>query len=245
VNDFPQPVDLLCHVEVPTKIVSLVPAGTVVAKGRLVCELDPGPLQDQRVNQRIAVQSAQANFQNSRLARENADLALSQYQSMLRPRELEEIDAETKLAEAEIGQAEAQRESASKKDEAGKADHLKQAEVALLRGRLDLKKAQNRGMVAELAHFTRLRDLTQAVERTRSAELAKEAIVQLEKDKIVKLERQIRHCKIYAPIAGRVVHPRPERAGELQADGASAIAVGARVRERQWLLQIIPVEGKE
>jgi HlyD family secretion protein len=244
VSDFPQPVDVLCHMEGSSRILFLVPAGTVVQKGLLVCELDPAPIKDQMVNQRIALQSAEANYQNARLDRENADLAVNQYQSILRPRELEEIQDETKLAEAEIGQAEAQREAANKMGEAGKAE-LRQADVALLRGRLDLKKSQNRGMVAELASSGRLRELTQAVERTRNAELAKEQIVQLEKNKIFKLERQIRRCKIYAPIGGRVVHPKLERAGDPRTDRSSAIEVGAQVRERQWLLQIVSVGARE
>ena len=54
---------MLCRVEGRTTIISIVPEGTKVKKGDLVCELDSALLRDQLTNQRIATQGAEASYQ--------------------------------------------------------------------------------------------------------------------------------------------------------------------------------------
>src|SRR5262245_59853344 len=64
--------DVLCQVEGATTIISLLPEGTRVKKGDLVCELDSASLRDQLTNQRIATQGARASYQNAKLTHEVA-----------------------------------------------------------------------------------------------------------------------------------------------------------------------------
>ena len=56
-----------------TTIIKLVPEGSIVKKGQIVCELDSAALKDQLVNQQITVKSAEANLENAKLARVNAE----------------------------------------------------------------------------------------------------------------------------------------------------------------------------
>ena len=62
--------DVYCEVEGQTTIIKILPEGTKVAKGDLVCELDSASLKDQLINQKITTKSAEANFMNAKLTRE-------------------------------------------------------------------------------------------------------------------------------------------------------------------------------
>ena len=53
---------MFCQVEGSTTIISLLPEGTKVKKGQLVCELDSSALQDRLKNQRIATLGAEAAY---------------------------------------------------------------------------------------------------------------------------------------------------------------------------------------
>jgi RND family efflux transporter MFP subunit len=62
-------------VEGMTKIASIVPEGTKVEKGQLVCELDSSALQEKLADQEAATAAAEAAYQTARLARERAEQA--------------------------------------------------------------------------------------------------------------------------------------------------------------------------
>ena len=48
----------------------------MVKKGQIVCRLDSAGLQDQLVNQKITVKAAEASYENAKLAREVAEIAV-------------------------------------------------------------------------------------------------------------------------------------------------------------------------
>jgi RND family efflux transporter MFP subunit len=64
---------LIYRLPFDTTIVSILPEGTKVMKGQLVCELDSAALRDNLTNQNITAKGAEAAYQNARLARENAE----------------------------------------------------------------------------------------------------------------------------------------------------------------------------
>ena len=53
--------DAYCLVEGQTTIIMILPEGTPVKKGQIVCQLDSASLKDQLVNQKITTKSAEAN----------------------------------------------------------------------------------------------------------------------------------------------------------------------------------------
>jgi len=57
-------------------IVSNQPDGARVAKGEVVCELDPSGLQERLASEELAIQGADAELQGARLAREVAAMAV-------------------------------------------------------------------------------------------------------------------------------------------------------------------------
>ena len=102
--------DVLCQVEGRTTIISIVPEGTRVKKGDLVCELDSASLRDPLTNQKIATQGAEAAYQNARLARENAEIAVKEYQEGTYLLDKATILGEIKLAESALQKARARLE---------------------------------------------------------------------------------------------------------------------------------------
>ena len=75
----PHTQDAYCLIEGRTTIIMISPEGTPVKKGQIVCELDSACLKDQLINQKITVKSAEANYENAKLAREVAEIAVMEY----------------------------------------------------------------------------------------------------------------------------------------------------------------------
>src|SRR5262249_76680 len=68
--------DVFNKVEGQLTIISILPEGTRVKKGDLVCELDSSALRDNLVNQKIQTEQAEAAHQNAVLTLEVAKIAV-------------------------------------------------------------------------------------------------------------------------------------------------------------------------
>src|SRR5262249_28405536 len=79
--------DAYCEVEGTRTVSRIVPEGTQVKKGVVVCELDSAARKDQLINQRITTKSAEAAFQDAKLAREVAEIAVREYVEGIYPQE--------------------------------------------------------------------------------------------------------------------------------------------------------------
>jgi RNA polymerase sigma factor (sigma-70 family) len=177
--------DAYNRVEGQRKILSILPEGTVVKKGQLVCELDSSDLTDKLKNQKIATLGAAAAFENAKLTREVAEITEREFLEKDKKKESDPIERYTK--------------------------------------------------------DKTIKELRSEVEKARSDEVAKQAAYELEKDKEVKLETQIKNCKIFASGDGPVVHANdPNRLF----GGRPQIAPGAPVRERQKIFSIPDLAGQ-
>jgi RND family efflux transporter MFP subunit len=245
------------EVEGQTTILSIVPEGSAVKKGQLVCELDSSSLQDQRVNQQSVVQKAEAEFQNAHRASEVAEITLVEYTEGLSNNELARLNAEIKLAEANFarGQRRLERtqQTRQKVDEYLRkaetltaaelvadldlSERLDDAELAINRESLALEISQNRKKLYE--QFTRpkiTKQLEIELERCRSEEQKKREALELEKSKLDKLSQQLNRCKLVAPSDGLVVYATdPNRP---VGRSRTAIEPNATVRERQLIFRI-------
>ena len=93
---------IYCLVPGQTTIIAVVAEGSLVKKGDLVCELDSAALWDQLVNQKITLKSAEANYENAKLSRETAEIAVVEYEEGIRKLQLLETEGNVKIAEAEL-----------------------------------------------------------------------------------------------------------------------------------------------
>ncbi len=210
-------------------ILTLVPNGSIVKKGEVVCELDTGEGAETLTNQRITMIHARTSHRRNETALEIAELSLAEYQSGLVLLQEQETEAAVKKAEASLAIADSQfAAKKTDKDAAARSD-----------ARTELELAQRRKDV--LLHYTkakRIKELNLAIEVAKAELQASKEIWELESSKEKQLEREIAACKINAPRDGKLVYaygPEPRKPGE------PPIEMGWQVQPNQLLFKIVPV----
>ena len=245
--------DVVAHVEAPTRILSILGEGVKVKKGDLVAELDSAALRDQLMHQRSVAQAALAAYNNARLSREVAEIAVKEYEDGVYPQDRQSIQSEIKKAELGSQKSESrlertltarQRLSAvlSRKDrnteptdivaEVDLDDRVDAAYEAVNRERLSLEIAKTKlNLLQNYTKAKTIKELRSEVEKAHNDEIAKQQRWELEKGKAKNLERQIERCKIYAPAEG-VVHQAYDP------DTREWFQERATVRERMRIMEI-------
>jgi HlyD family secretion protein len=211
-----------------TTVIMLIPDGSRVKKGDIVGELDSASLKDQLVNQKIMSKNAEATYENSKLVREVAELAVVEYEEAIYQNELMEVTGDIKIAEEELAVAEESLKHAVANRKVTSLVEVNIPKLAVHRAQFNLEKAQSRRKL--LVNYTKtrkLKALKSDVEKTRAEELVQRANWALSDSKAKSLERQIAGCTIVAPRDGTLVY-------------AEKIEEGATVRERQMLFEIVP-----
>lgn len=246
--------------------------------GDKVAELDASSLEDQLVQQRIAVENAQAAFTKAKaeleiqIKQNESDIAAAQqmldfakadlekYENGDFPQSKKQLEEEITLAEANLERGSDKRMWSEKLFEKGviqrtelQSDRLAEnsAQIALERARraLDVleqyeyprQRAQYEADIAEAERElerTRLQAEARRADRETAMRTSR-AKLDLEIEKLRKLEDQIAKATIRAPVAGMVVYGR-EKGGRW--GGGEPVKVGAEVRERQEIISI-PGEG--
>ena len=231
--------DAYCKVEGQTTIIMIVSEGTRVSKGQLVCELDSSALKDALTNQVITTKGADAAYQNARLTREVAEIAVEEYEQGVYKQNLESCKIEIALAQSDLKRAEDRldwSERMYKKGYLSLGQNMSER-LALQRAKFALEQAQTKIRVLEkyTKHKT-VKEFNAEVEKARSDELAKKSTWTLEQTKEDKLRLQITNCKITAPNDGLVVYANdPNKFG---GSSQPQIEEGATVRERQKIFSL-------
>jgi HlyD family secretion protein len=231
--------DAYCLVEGQTTIIMIKPEGTPVKKGEIVCLLDSAALKDQLTNQQITTKSASASYDNAKLTREVAEIAVVEYVEGIFKQDYATVEGEIKLNESDLSRSEDRLDWARRMYDKGYVSMATKVseELTLKKARFALEQSQSKKDV--LVKYTKnktIKELESEVEKARSDELAKKATFALEDSKEKKLERQIAACEIKAPADGLVVYANdPNRAfGSNQPQ----IEEGATVRERQKIFSL-------
>ncbi len=231
--------DVMSQVEGSTTIITILAEGTKVKKGDLVCELDSASLRDSLTNQKIATQGAEASFQNAKLTREVAEIAVKEYEEGIFLQDKATCEGEIKLAQSDLARSADRVDWANRMYEKGyvsKAQKISE-ELNFQKAKFALEQAESKLHV--LLDYTKgktIKELRSEVEKARSDELAKEQTYSLEKTKEAKLVKQIENCKLFAPGDGIVVYANdPQRSF---GSNAPQIEEGASVRERQKIFSL-------
>ena len=179
-------------------------------KGELVCELDSASLSDQLTNQKIATQGAEAAYQNAKLTREVAEIAVKEYVEGIFKQDKADhpgrdqagrVRPEPGRGPPRLGQRGCSRRATSRRPRRSPTSSASQ------KAKFALEQAQTKLNVLE--KYTKdktIKELESEVEKAHSDELAKKQTYELEKDKEAKLEKQIVNCKLFAPGDGLVVY---------------------------------------
>jgi HlyD family secretion protein len=198
------------EVEGRTSIITLIPEGTRVKKGDLLVELDASTLQDNKIDQEIRVQNAEASYINAKentavvknQAESDIDVAkltlefarqdLTQYKEGEYPNEKTAAENAITLAEEELTRAEETLEWSQKLyDKKYMANAELQADkLAVSRKKNDLILAQNNFKLLE--NFTYQRNITQLESDVRQAEMALERTERKAKADVIQAEADLK-----------------------------------------------------
>lgn len=228
--------DVFSESEGERAIVYIVPEGARVTKGQVVCVLDAIPASDALKNQKFAVAQAAVSYEQARLTREVAEVAVKEYEQGTFKQSVGTIEGEIALARSDLQRAQDRYDRARARIQRNplNAEGVAGADANKFnvdRARFALEQAQTRKDV--LLKYTRdktLKELRAEVQKARSDEQARKATLEVELAKIKSMEGPIRPGVILAPIDGTVVLARPTR----------LVEVGTEVCKDQLLLRIIP-----
>jgi HlyD family secretion protein len=217
-DDGKKAVDVVNKIEGESTIALLKPPGSRVKKGDVVVELDASELKDTLVNQEIATRSAEAAYQNARLSREVAEIAVMEYTEGILNQDLKTVDGEISAAKADRQRAKDRLEWARKMTEKGylSESQLTSEKHSLKKAIFAAEQADTKRTVLEKYTAPKtVKELKSEVEKTRSDELAKEVTWKLEVAKEQKLRKPTGDYRVVAPIDGRIEYVRPIAAGEV------------------------------
>jgi hypothetical protein len=229
----PEGLKVFSKVEGRVAVLSILPEGTPVKKGDVVCELAISGLRDRLARQKIIVMESENRRRVTKLDREVAEIAVTEYIEGGYRQEKETVQGEIALAAYELKQAEDRLERSqplSSKGEPSKSVSITD-KMRWEQKKFALEQAQTKLNV--LDRYTKektIKKLKGEVEKAVANETLQRAILDHEKAIEERLTRQIENCTFHAPGNGRVHLPRP-------------IEAGTMVAERQLLLVVIPEEA--
>ncbi len=198
------------EVEGRTSIITLIPEGTRVDKGDLLVELDASSLLDQKIDQEIRVQNAEASYISAKenfaivenQAKSDVDVAkltldfakqdLRKYLDGEYPNRLKEAQARITLAEEELARA---RETLKWSETLNSEKYISKTELqadqlAEKKKALDLELAKN--SLDLLEHFTYERDLAKLQSDVNQAEMALERTTRKSNASVVQADADLK-----------------------------------------------------
>lgn len=235
-------VQILCEVKGRntggTTIIEIVPEGTIVKQGDLICKLDSSALDSDRLGKLIDVATAEANVIKAKTALSNAVLAKEEYILGTYVQTEKSLSADLAVANEDLRRAE---------EYVGYSKILKSKGYitgAQLQGDIfAVDKARNTLQACEkkydgLKKYT-LKKMTAGLQTDIEVAQAQLKAVthsfELEKEKLEDIETQIAKCTVKAPSAGQVVY-----ANITNTWGGREIIIeaGVTVRERQEIVRL-------
>ncbi len=216
------------------RVLSCRADGDRVARGEVVCELDPAGLKERIAVEETEVHALQSGSQGARLAREAAAMELTEYKEGRFNKELTEAEGTIKLAETDLVAAGDTLEWTRRMFDKGYVSMFEKVarELAYKKSQLALEEAQaSRQELIQHARDRTTRALMAAVETSRERELSKQAALQRAEAGLKRLHDQVAACRVAAPVAGRIRYESP-------------LGPGAVVRDGQVLLRIVPDDAR-
>ena len=218
-----------------TPILSVVPEGTLVKKGDVLCQLDSSALEQEAKNQRIVVSTAESAVISSEAAVNKAIIARQEYLDGTFLTERQKIMSEIAVAQQTLRKAELSLESAERLAAKGtlKPLQIEAEQYAIENAKNTLDSAEGRLKVLdELTKAKMLVQFDADIETTRAKLESDKSTLSEEKEKLEEIQNQIKACKIVAPADGQVVYANKFSG---RGGGEFVVEAGALVREQQTI----------
>jgi HlyD family secretion protein len=218
-----------------TPILSVVPEGTLVKKGDVLCQLDASALEQEAKNQRIVVSTAESAVISSEAAVNKAIIARQEYLDGTFLTERQKIMSEIAVSQQTLRKSELSLESAERLAAKGtlKPLQIEAEQFAVQNAKNTLESASARLKVLE--ELTKAKMLVQFdadIETTRAKLESDKSTLSEEREKLEEIQNQIKACKIVAPADGQVVYANKFSG---RGGGDFVVEAGALVREQQTI----------
>jgi len=222
-------------------ILEVVAEGTQVKKGDLLVRLDSSALDQERLQQKIIVNTAQALLVQSENTLAAAKIARREYLEGTFKQEEKLFLGEVFVAEQGLRSAQLSFDSAQRLAAKGILSplQLEGAKYAVDNARNQLEAAQTKLDV--LRKYTREKMLKQFDSDIATADAklrSDQSSLQLEEDKLKDIEDQIVKCVVHAPQAGQVVYANKYNSGRSGSSAEFVVEAGAMVREQQPIIRL-------
>jgi HlyD family secretion protein len=221
-----------------TRIVTILPEGTRVEKGQIVCELDSSAFADELKAQLIRYAQAKSWVDQARAILEVNLITLREYRDGIYPQDLQLIRQyiqtcriENERAERNVVWSRDMNQKGFRTSAQLRADELNHQQTTIA-----LEEAE--GMLERLAKFTGpkiIKSLEAKVKAIEADKKNQEASYQLETQRRDRLQRNINNCTVRAPAGGILVYVNQTNGwGMVQ----QQIDQGVTVRETQPIFQL-------
>jgi multidrug resistance efflux pump len=221
-----------------TRILSILPEGTRVKAGDIVCELDSSAFRDELQAQRIRHIQAKAYVEQAKALLEVSEITLREYRDGIYPQDQSLIHQYITTCRTEDDRARrnyAWSEATTKKGYRSDAQ-LKADLLALQQAQIALREAE--GMSERLEKYTApmlIKELAAKVEAIRADQFAQQQAFEVESDRLKKLETMVANCTMRAPRDGIVVYANQSNSwGQVE----TQIDEGVTVREGQAIFHV-------
>jgi len=221
-----------------TRILWILPEGSEVKAGDVVCELDSAAFRDELRLQEVRYLQAKAWVDQAAAILEVNKITYREYRDGIYPQDLQLIRQYIQTCQIERERAQRNLEWSQ-----GMADQFLRTAAQLRADKLDLQKAdfvlsEAQGMYERLEKFTApkiLKTLEAKLAAILTDKLAQDAMFALETERLERLKKNIAACTMRAPRDGIVVYANQTNAwGRVE----SQIMEGVTVREDQPIFQL-------
>ena len=222
-----------------TRIIRILPEGTPVEEGDVVCELDAAAFEDALLAQRIKVDQAKAWVIQAKALLEVNDIALKEYRDGIYPQDLMLIRQYLATCRLEEDRAQKNLDWSKPVYTNGFRTRAQYEADVLNKRRSEIALAEAVRMEERLIKYTGpkiLKSLQAKLEANRSDSLAQAGSYQLESDRLKRLERTVANCTLRAPHEGIVVYS--VGATDMFRPTTTSIQEGATVREGQAIFEL-------
>lgn len=221
-----------------TTIIELIPEGTLVKPGDVICKLDATALENDRTTELIMTANAEADVIKSRTIFANAILAKEEYLKGTYVQTEKSIAAELAVAKEDLRRAEEYLEYSKILKSKGyiTGTQLQGDTFSVEKARNSLAAVEKKYEALQRYTLKKMeRQLTTDIEAAEAHLKAEEHALSLEKGKLDEIEAQIVKCTIKAPSPGQVVY-----ANVTSTWGGREVIIeaGSTVRERQEIVRL-------
>ncbi|MFV1964581.1 MAG: efflux RND transporter periplasmic adaptor subunit [Pirellulaceae bacterium] len=221
-----------------TSILDVIPEGTWVEEGDWLITFDSSSLEQEQRQQKIAVNTSEANMIQTKATYDTAVIATKEYSEGTYKEEQKTIQNEIFVAEENLKKAQLSYDSIKRLVSRGLLTPL-QLEGETFRvdaatNELELAKRK----LEVLEQFTKVKMITQLESDVKATEVKwknEQESYQEELKKLEEIDEQIAKCKVDAPQAGQVIYANVQSS---RSGSEFIVEAGAMVRERQEILRL-------